>query len=358
VGTPGADHSAPLSAPRSRWVLRSVNAALVVGALLIVAIPFEFLFRHRYAHLLYTPRAEVRAVQQYLTLDPVIGFRWQSNVSQDRGVRFVLNDIKPAPLSTDAFGIMNLPAAIADQTAGPPVDVVGLGDSFMEMANPGFDEKFRAAGLSYYSLAIHRQCPPQYNAILDRRGRGMKPGVILYGLFENDFNEISDYRSWQRSGLDWFAYHSGTWCGPPIGATRIERAMRTRARGWYAFTRILNARLRGERMTLTGPTRSEIEDAAACVTDAASQARELDAQFILLLIPSKQTATAGETLEARAYDAMLEMFPEIQAIDLRSIFQAHPQPESLYYDKDSHWNERGVALAADCVLKRLESPAP
>jgi len=361
VDTSGDDETAPNAVPRSRWVLWFVNVALIIGALALVAIPAEFLFRHRYAHLLYTPRAEVRAVQQYLTLDPLIGFSWQPNVSPQRDVRFVLNDTKPPPLSTDAFGIINLQEAIAQYSAGDRPDVIGLGDSFMEIAHRGFYEHFSDAGWSYYSLAIHRQCPPQYNLLLRRHAPAMHPRVILYGLFENDFNETADYLAWKTTGLDWFTYHSGTWCGPPIGASRAQRFLRTRARGWYAFGRILNANLRGERMTLTGPSRTEIERVTEHIVAARHRAQILGARFVLLLIPSKRTATIENTLEADAYDVVVEHLPgfhDTEVLDFRPVFREHPDPSSLYYEKDGHWNERGVTLAAAQLLERLESQSP
>ncbi|HRI86741.1 MAG TPA: hypothetical protein PLJ47_05640 [Candidatus Hydrogenedentes bacterium] len=339
---------------RVSWI---ANAALLVVSLGFVCIAAEYVFRFRYAHLIYTPRAEVRAVQQYLTLDPDIGFRWREHIGAGQNVRFAINDIEPEPLVTDRFGVINAVEAIRKREDAKTVEVIGLGDSFMEMAARGFHEQLGERGFDYYSLAIHRQCPAQYTRILQRWGKELRPRVAIYGLYENDFNEMSDYQSWKRSGVDWFTYHSGTWCGPPIGVGAMERALRTRTRGWYSFGLVIDARLRGERVSVSGPSELEVRDVASAVAEAKQTCEQSGIRLVLLLIPSKQTATDGNTAEAEAYDAVIK---EVQCdvIDLRPVFQRHVEPESLYYVKDGHWNARGVDLAADHVSMYLEGLTP
>lgn len=323
---------------------------------MIVAIPAEFVFRHRYGHMLYNPRPEVRAVQQYLTLDPVIGFKWQPSISAERSIRFDINDMTTPPLSTDSFGVINSPAAIEMRAERGTVDAAGLGDSFMEMAAGEFHERFKEAGLSYYSLAIHRQCPPQYTTILDSWALPLKPRVVVYGIFENDFQESIDFRNWQVSGIDWFTYHSGTWCGPPIGDGAFERFSRTYTRGWYTFARVLEEKLRGPQTSARVVTQDTINLTTTPIAAAAIRARDAGARFVLVIIPSKETATGAATPESRAYDAMLATLrpADIEVIDLRESFREHPDPASLYYVQDGHWNDNGIALAASAILDHLE----
>ena len=343
--------------PSRRRLIFLVNAALVFFALLIVVVPAEFVFRHRYGHMLYNPRAEVRAVQQYLTLDPKIGFKWLPNISAERGIRFDINDMTTPALSTDTFGMMNSPAAIAQMASGSAIDVVGLGDSFMEMAAPKFHDRFKQSGMTYYSLAIHRQCPIQYTAILKAWGAPLKPSVVVYGIFENDFQESADFENWKASGLDWFTYHSGTWCGPPIGDNKFARLMRTAARGWYTFTRVLEEKLTGPPSSARVVKQHEIGLAAAPIAEAAKNAHEAGARFVLVVIPSKETAKGITTAESKAYDALLAaLLPSnIEVVDLRKPFHDHPNPASLYYVKDGHWNDNGIAFAADIILNHIES---
>ncbi|MCC6152448.1 MAG: hypothetical protein IT367_01735 [Candidatus Hydrogenedentes bacterium] len=344
-------------AQRGKLLSFSINLALLIVSALIVAVLAEFVFRHRYGHMLYNPRPAVQAVQQYLTLDPKIGYKWQPNIDAERSIRFSINDITTPPLSTDSFGVMNSPAAKNEYATGGSFDIVGVGDSFMEMAAAPFHERFKQAGHSYYSLAIHRQCPPQYNAQFTAHAPDLQPRILLYGLFENDFDEAQDFQSWQKSGLDWFTYHSGTWCGPPIGVGVRERFLRTHARGWYAFSRVLDAKYRGENISSSGPGIGEIADVADYIANSVHVVNEAGTRFILVIIPSKQTAISGDSLESRAYDIMLELLQHasIEIVDLRKPFHEHPDPASLYYVKDGHWNNSGIALAADIILKHLES---
>ncbi|MCC6794746.1 MAG: hypothetical protein IT366_06470 [Candidatus Hydrogenedentes bacterium] len=344
-------------AQRNKHLSFAINLALLTMSVFVVAVPAEFVFRHRYGHMFYNPRPAVQAVQQYLTLDPKIGFKWQPNIDAERGIRFSINDMTTLPLSTDSFGVMNSPAAKKEYAAGGSFDIVGVGDSFMEMGAAPFHDRFKQAGYSYYSLAIHRQCPPQYNAQFTAYAPDLQPKILLYGLFENDFYETQDFQSWQKSGLDWFTYHSGTWCGPPIGVGVCDRFLRTHARGWYAFARVLDSKYRGENISSSGPGIGETADVADYIANSARVAHNTGARFILIIIPSKQTAISGDSLESRAYDTMLELLQRasIEVVDLRKPFHEHPDPASLYYVKDGHWNDKGIALAADIILKHLES---
>lgn len=355
------NHASPLSRPPRRILALLANAGLVAISLLIVAVPAEFVFRHRYGHMLYNPRPEVRAVQQYLTLDPVIGFTWQPDISTERSIRFDINDMTTPPLSTDSFGVINSPGAIAMRAERGTVDVVGLGDSFMEMAAGEFHERFKEKGLSYYSLAIHRQCPPQYTAILESRALPLKPHIVVYGIFENDFQETFDFEKWRASDLDWFSYHSGTWCGPPLGAGSLERFARTYTRGWFTFGRVLREKALGPEALPEIKRQPAIALASVPIFNAADLARNAQIRFILVLIPSKETAKGAATPESRCYDtlARLATSPKIgiDVVDLREAFRNHSDPASLYYVKDGHWNDSGIALAATAILEQLEGKA-
>ncbi|MBN2307474.1 MAG: hypothetical protein JXR94_00800, partial [Candidatus Hydrogenedentes bacterium] len=232
-----ADAPAPDGAgSRGRWA----NLALLIVAVLAGGAICEAVLRHRYAHLIYTPRPEVQAVQAYLELDPDLGFTWRPNVRADEQVVFEVADVEFEPLTTDEHGFNNAPGALAERRAGRSrFDMVGVGDSFMEHACRGFHDAFEAAGLAYYSLAMHRHSPPQYNVALREYALGLEPAWVVYGLFENDFAEAHDYEDWRGTGLDWFAYHSGTWCGPPVGTNRVGRAARRYLRGFYSFYRVV-----------------------------------------------------------------------------------------------------------------------
>ncbi len=344
---------ASTSPPRGRAIL--INASVALGATIAVAILAEPLLRLRYVEPLPTTPPAVLEVQPHLVLDPLTGYRWQSNVSADRGIVFHNADIEYEPLSTDEFGVVNTPAAINGRRSNEQVQILGLGDSFMEMAAPGFHSAFLERGLFYYSLAIHRHAPPHYAALFDAYGIAMKSEIVLVGLFENDFTETQDFENWKRSGVDWFAYHSGTWCGRSAPATPSGRFVRTWLRGYEGLANVVRIRLRGERMSVTGPTEHQVFRVSAYLSGIAEQARAHGIEPWLVLIPSKPTARGETTLEARAYDDVIALLEGkfTRTVDLRPVFAAHPDPASLYYQQDGHWNAAGIALAAETILANI-----
>ena len=146
------------------------NALLFLGTCALILALAEPLLRLRYAepHRAATP--EVLAIQGHLQLDPAIGFTWNNNVAPERNIVLKVSDTEYRPLSTGDFGFINHPDAIAGRAAGAAIDIIGLGDSFIEHASHNFYEFFESHGLTYYGMAVHRQAPPQYNLILEEHG--------------------------------------------------------------------------------------------------------------------------------------------------------------------------------------------
>ena len=85
-----------------------------------------------------------------------------------------------------------------------------------------------------------------------------------------------------------------------------------------------------------------------------------NANLLVLLIPSRATATGQPTFESMHYDDIAATLTEmnIPALDLRIPFRAHPDPASLYYTVDGHWNSDGMALAGDAILSYLRERDP
>jgi len=223
------------------------------------------------------------------------------------------------------------------------------------MAADGFHRTFANRSTMYYSLAIHRHAPPHYAAMLKEHGLALKPNIVVVGLFENDFAETEDFGLWKRSGLDWFTYHSGTWCGRPVPVSASKRIIRKWFRGYEGLANVLRVRLRGERMSVAGPTHHQVERVIHYLSEIAALTNKNDIDLWLVLIPSKPTARGEITPESAAYDQVVSALEPLGAtmIDLRPVFQAHPDPVSLYYQIDGHWNRTGVALAAQTLLDRF-----
>jgi len=338
---------------RPRSLLINLFVALV--AMLVVVALAEPVLRLRYAEPVRPTLPVVHEVMPLLRASARVGFTWEPNVSAERNILFNNADIIYEPLTTDEFGVWNGPDAIARRAAGERVQVIGLGDSFMEMAAPGFHRTFAARGQFYYSLAIHRQCPPQYFKWLEDPGVNMKPTVVLVGLFENDFLETEDFDAWTGSGMDWFAYHSGTWFGPPAITNPFRRFAETWLRGWMGLGDVIRVRLRGERMSVTGPSDAQVARVSGYLADTAALAKNNGMSLWLVLIPSKPTTRGEPTPESAAFDRVASALAgEIAGVtDLRGVFQAHSDPASLYYREDGHWNDAGIALAAETVLNHL-----
>lgn len=336
--------------------LRVANAALLAGSLILAVVLCEAVLRIRYSDPAYTPRPEVKTIQSHLQVHPELGFTWKPCIKAGEGLVFHVADVEYDALSTDEFGFWNPPEAIADRTNGEPVDVVGLGDSFMEHAAYEFRALFAQRGLSYYSMAMHRQCPPQYNEILETYTLPLHPKWVVYGLFENDFEEMEDYERWRASGLDWFAFHSGTWCGPPLSINPIERFFKRHFRGMGGFARVLRERFGSANET---PPPVDVDNQASKTLEYILRARDAaeskGAQFLVVVIPSRELATQGASKAGRVLDKLATQLAPVgvRMLDLRKPFAENIDPFSLYYTQDAHWNRNGIREAGRRILDAI-----
>ena len=331
------------------------NLALLAGSTVLVIALGEGLFRYRFGPSGYRPHPEVLRIQQYLVTQPGYGFSWQPNISANEEIVFNVADVAHEPLSTDANGFINHPEAIPLDSA----DIIGLGDSFVEHAAHEWFELFREAGYAYHNLAIHRTAPPQYARVYQKYGADRAPTWVLVGLFENDFAEAWDFDNWSKSGCDWFTYHSGTWCGPAANDSLAAKMRDAVAPGWTAALKNARSNLRGESMSVLGPNEFERALVFNSTIDIVETANERGARAIVVLIPSKPTATHEFTKEAHAFnefsDRLQHHVKDVDLIDLRKTFKAHESPQSLYYEIDGHWNAAGMRLAGETILNHIRS---
>ena len=92
-----------------------------------------------------------------------------------------------------------------NQTASPDVDVVVLGDSYMEFGldeDDTFNRRLESkSGLRTKNLATSYHGPIQYLVAFKRFGEGLKPRYALFCFFEgNDIDDIARYLAWKRGG--------------------------------------------------------------------------------------------------------------------------------------------------------------
>jgi hypothetical protein len=126
-------------------------------------------------------------------------------------------------------------------------------------------------------------------------------------------------------------------------------------RGFSSLYRVLAARARGEAMSITGPTDAQVERVAAEIVSGHDIAIQNGIRFLLLLVPSKQTALHGASREAEAFDALKPVLTDqgIAILDLREPFNEVEDPASLYYNLDGHWDKGGMRVAVDAILRAL-----
>jgi SGNH hydrolase-like domain, acetyltransferase AlgX len=323
---------------------------LLTFGLLVSVLLVEAGGRYVFAGTPYVPGKELQFVQSLLQPQSELGYLWQGNLTLDDKILVHWYDQEPDPLCTDADGFRNHPAAIEARHAGAPMDIIGIGDSFIHDAAYVFHEEFARTGRSYYGMAMHRHCPPQYDIILKKYALPTRPRAVIYGLFENDVAETEDFEAWQRSGLDWFTYHSGYWCGPP----RDDLTWGANLRGIYALWRYLSAGARAQQRGAAYFRQGALK-LRDHVLSAYRATRKADCRFLLVLIPSKETSIHGMSKDVVVYDKLLELLrgEQIPTLDLRTVLGAHPDPASLYYKIDGHWNKSGQRLAARAILAAL-----
>lgn len=135
-------------------------------------------------------------------------------------------------------------------------------------------------------------------------------------MFENDFTESSDFHRWNASGRDWFDFHSGTWCGPPVDGSLIAKLRDGALQGWNSAYKSVRPNVRNGRATITGPTQYEIEGVSKVLREILTRANEMKPRTLVVLMPSKPTALDAPTKEAEAYDTVIGALKKDGPIDV------------------------------------------
>lgn len=328
-----------------------LKAVAVVVSVLIAVVLGEILLRYYFNVVRYRRTAAIDRIQRHLRPHDDIGFLWEPNISHEENIVLAWADQEKelTVLCTDQWGFRNHPKAKEDRQRGIPVDVVGVGDSFIEMAAKPFYEFFKKRSLNYHSFAMHRQCTPQYNLILEEFALPLEPEFVLYGIYENDFYELPDYEAWVESDMDYFAYHSGYWCGPPYYESRFWHP-----EGYLTLYQALLPDRYAERQSrrIACDARMRMEDH---IIEADELCKRHGAAMLLILIPGRQTLFGNLKVFSDGYAELAKAANEhgIPVLDLRPVILSHPNPRQLYYRKDGHWNLRGIRLAAEAIDRKL-----
>ncbi len=297
----------------------------------------------------YEPTALVKQVQRFQELHPELGFVWKPGVDTSENVVFQWADQDAAVLSTDARGFANPPEAMHRLRRGERPDIIGVGASFMQSAQSVLYEFLSLKGIFYYNMANQRYTIPQYNRAMEKYALPQKPRLVVYGLNEVSYTLIPDFEAWERSGMDWFAYHSGTWCGPAIETGFPHDLLRGYPR-LYGLYRAVVEKLLPRPSGGKGSRGYLIERTGDYVLRAHETARREGSAFVVLLIPSKQTVTTPST-PSRLFDTLQPRLADagVPVVDLRKDFAGTEDPLGLYYKVDGHWNRHGIMRTARAI---------
>jgi hypothetical protein len=301
----------------------------------------------------------IRFAMENLRADDDVGFLWKRNLHLDNSPGWY--DQEKFPLITDENGFFNPQQAIEKKRLEIPVNIVGIGDSFMHGATYDFYDFFNKYDLFFYNMSMSRHCPPQYNIILKKYALPLKPEWVIYSIYENDFDETPDFENWQKTHSDWFTYHSGTWFGPAVhlpiwrsylekyapGISMLEKRIRRQ------FDLGVPSYLHSQILPLTEEEKSE--KVYAYIQEAYEMTNQAGSSFLCLIIPARDVNADGRTGRDGNYDTVYARLMEygIPTLDLRPIFNAYPERRKLYYTIDAHWNGTGIEVAAKHLLHEI-----
>lgn len=259
---------------------------------------------------------------------PLLGYRRKPNQ--------VINE----QTMTDRYGMQNATEALAWDT----VDIVGVGDSYMDLAHHTFYELFHGKGIKYHSLAIFGYGPGNYNILMREYGKELKPKIYVYSTYlGNDPGDIRRYETWQASGKGWYE-HNGGYVFPieRQGLLWGWRLFMSRAKG---FARNLISRINPGSYEAVRAlvNRDDAETVFQYVLQAKELAAQQHAKLLVVIIP--RTPDHKPLLDPIAAKVVnLCEGKGIMCLDLDPAF-GDTAGRTRFFASDGHWNESGMNSA-------------
>jgi hypothetical protein len=347
----------------SRSKIKNILFSCVLLVLsLFISILMAEVILHKYfqTHPMYA-REAIRIQMSYTKLRQDIGFIWKENLAGSTDKYLELGDQEKFPLITDEFGFLNPPSAIIMKHNHKPINIIGLGDSFIHNVSFVFFEFFQQKKLFYYNMGMVGQGPPQYNIILEKYALPQRPQWILYGLYENDFDDTINFEQWKLSGIDWVTYHlwyrnalstplwQWQWKYLP-GITELAQRIRKK---YDLYTPV-----DGYPSIKEFSEEEKIKRVYKYITDAAFLAKTNNINFLCILIPARDVDSQGLTAMDAHYEILYKMLigDNINVLDLRPVFRNYRGDRtSLYNKSDAHWNRKGALIVSEKVLERIST---
>lgn len=279
----------------------------------------------------------------------------QNNLNMDVWVKNISTKVQEHPLlgyrypplhiideltQADEFGMRNA----RESLAWDRVDVVGVGDSYVDIAYRVFFDHFKSQGVKYRSLAIFGYGPANYNVLMKEFGAKLKPKVYVYSTYlGNDPGDVRRYETWRASGKGWYE-HNGGYVFP------IER--QGFVWGWHMFMSRAKSFARNL-ISRTDPgsygalrsfvKKDDAETVFEYVIQAKEIAKEQGAELLVVIIP--RTPGHKPILDPIASKVVaLCAGKEIKCLDLDPAF-GDVGTRDRWFAPDGHWNEAGMHAA-------------
>jgi len=323
--------------------------------------------------------------EKMMIADPDLGYRPRPDLDL-----MMPSEGKNVRVRTTSYGLGDV--GFRDIEAEAPFDAITLGDSFTFCDDVSAEACWvrkvgERTGLSVATLGVSGYSTLAEARLLDRYGVGLKPRIVIVGVFANDFNDNVDFDDWLASGSDnfwiWRTHSEGRgpvarWLTDHSQSYRlIEAALRGSGKKTFAYKEgELDLVFRVDRWWLPDSDRQRKQGRErgwqlmrAALERMEESAAAAGAELVVVLIPAKEEiywnlvrdhvrgGTGGVASEA---DHPLEVVRHycsergLLACDLRSRLQpVADQGKQLYLRVSGHWNDEGNDLAALAVAECL-----
>ncbi|HUG04208.1 MAG TPA: GDSL-type esterase/lipase family protein [Steroidobacteraceae bacterium] len=233
------------------------------------------------------------------------------------------------------------------------------------------------------TLGLPGTVPQQYTRYLEKYGLGLRPEIVIYGIFSgNDFHDSINFEHWLAQGAPGnyavWKYFDGD--VPRRSAGWLERSylsifvryMRKNFRDLYSSTTLKFSD--GEKMQLapsiltpaireSRPGSEGLRHVMRATLEARDLAQAAGSQFVVLLFPTKEEiylplqGTDFPSLFAPLKSALQEA--GIPYIDLPGRYaELAADNRTLYFEVDTHPHAYGNQVTADVVVEFLARNPP
>ncbi len=290
------------------------------------------------------------------------------------------------PLHTVSLGYEGI--GFRDDGINSECFAIALGDSFTEgvidSENLWVELLEKKTGLDFVNMGEARYSPIQEVRMLQKYGAPLKPKLVLWAFYQNDFSDSYDTNKRLREWMEGKPIHSGSenWLIQHSWVCRVFNYIRTYRRA-KSEERGDNSQLspypyKDGRLSLVfypsflerNIDRLVMQEGCKLTKESLLEAKaicqNIKATLVVILIPCKEQSywhiVKGLIKDSENYDidqlnTLMNNFCEEQGItclDLTPIFREHSRKqEQLYYTFDAHWNKEGNHLAAEAILSYL-----